>query len=499
MRSRKVLSIVVALACLSAAPALAQTNYPDFSSTAGLTLNGAAATLNNGIDPAPVLRLATTAVFNGGSAFTTQRVCLGSFSSSFTFRITGPAGLPDASGQAGADGLTLVFQGAGPSALGVLGGSLGYGGIAPSVAVEIDTWDNGAIDAGTNHVGIDVNGSLNSLAKAAVPGRFDDGTLWSAWVDYNGTTLEVRVSNTGVRPAAANVSLAIDLPATLGSSAGFAGFTAATGAAWGNHDVASWTLDGRCANITIEACGTGVEDFFASGNTLFSEQIRACAIAATSHGKWVSCVAALTNAANKSGAITGKQKGAIQSCAARAPYYTGPVKTGDFIVNGDFETGDASGWTLTPNSGRFTINDGTFVPFAGAATSPINGAFDLLSDTTFVNLSHAAQGFTVPLEVHSATLAWSDRVRSFAALADPTQEYRVVIRAAGSLALLAEVFSTNPGDPAVQLGPNLRSADLTATLQALKGQPVVIRFEHQVTASFFNLNLDDVSLVLTYR
>ena len=498
MRSRQVLSIT-ALVCVIAAPALAQVNYPDFSSTTGLMLNGATATVSNGIDPAPVLRLATTAVFNGGSAFTTQRVCLANFSSSFTFRITAPAGLPDASGQSGADGLTLVFQSAGPSALGVLGGSLGYGGIAPSVAVEIDTWDNGVIDAGTNHVGINVNGDVNSVAKAAVPGRFDDGTLWSAWVDYNGTTLEVRVSNTGVRPAAANLSLAIDIPAALGSSAAFAGFTGATGAAWGNHDVVSWDLDGRCGTIAIEACDSGVEDFFVSGNGLFSEQIRACAIAATSHGKWVSCVAALTNAANKSGAITGRQKGAIQSCAARAPYYTGPVQTGDFIVNGDFETGDASGWTLTPSLGRFTINDGTFVPFAGPATSPINGAFDLLSDTTFVNLSHAAQGFTVPLEVHSATLAWSDRVRSFAPLADPGQEYRVVIRAAGSLALLAEVFSTNAGDPAIQLGPNLRSADLTAALQALKGQSVVIRFEHQVSLSFFNLNLDDVSLVLTYR
>jgi hypothetical protein len=33
----------------------------------------------------------------------------------------------------------------------------------------------------------------------------------------------------------------------------------------------------------------------------------------------------------------------------------------------------------------------------------------------------------------------------------------------------------------------------------LKGQSVVIRFEHQVSLSFFNLNLDDVSLMMTYR
>src|SRR5262245_53077583 len=166
MQLRRAIPIAV-LVCLAGTTAFAQVSYPNFSSTAGLTLNGAAAPVSNGIDAAPVLRLARSGMFfDGGSAFTSDKVCLSTFSAVFQFRITNPGGLPDASGQGGADGLTLTLQGAGPTALGILGGSLGYETIMPSVAIEIDTWDNGVIDAGTNHVGIDVNGSVNSVAKA---------------------------------------------------------------------------------------------------------------------------------------------------------------------------------------------------------------------------------------------------------------------------------------------------------------------------------------------
>ena len=491
---------IAALVCLVGTPALAQVNYPDFSDTSGLTLNGSAAAVVNGVDPSPVLRLAGLVFFDGGSAFTSEKVCLATFSSFFKFRISNPSGLPDASGQGGADGITLTLQSAGPTALGVLGGSLGYAGIAPSVAVELDTWDNGSIDAGTNHIGIDVNGSVNSVVKAAVPGRFDDGNLWSVWVDYNGSVLEARVSNTGVRPAAPTIALAIDISATLGSDAA-RGFTAATGAAVGEHDIVSWTLDGRCRNVTIGTCDSGVLDFVVPGNGLFSEQIRACAIQATTHGEFVACVAALTNASHADGFLTGRQKGAIQSCAARAPYYTGPVKTAEFITNGDFETGDTTGWTLTTTgSGAWTLNDGTFDPRGPALPlPPIEGSRDLVSDQAGGQLNRAMQKLVVPLDVRAATLTWSDRARSYAALLDPGQEYRVVIRAAFDLAPLFEVFSTNAGDPALQQGPNLRSADLTTALQALKGQTVFISFEQQAQTSFFTLTLDDASLVMKYR
>ena len=224
--------------------------FNDFSSTAGLTVNGdAVGNLNNAIDPDPVLRLAPSATGQAGSAFTDTALNVGGFSTSFEFRITSAGGPADVTGQAGADGLTFAIQSIGPTALGGAGGGIGYLGISPSVAVEFDTFNNDPVnfptvaDPDSNHLGVDVNGSVVSLVTAAVAPRFDDGRLWHAWVDYDGTSLEVRASQTGLRPIFPNASVVIDIPATIGSTAGYVGFTAGTGAAVGDHDIVSWQFD----------------------------------------------------------------------------------------------------------------------------------------------------------------------------------------------------------------------------------------------------------------
>ncbi len=82
---------------------------------------------------------------------------------------------------------------------------------------------------------------MASTATAPVALNFDNGELWTAWVDYNGTTLEVRVASNGVRPAAPTLTYDIDIPDVVGASA-WVGFTAATGGAYGNHDIVSWSF-----------------------------------------------------------------------------------------------------------------------------------------------------------------------------------------------------------------------------------------------------------------
>lgn len=214
--------------------------FNDFSTTAGLTLSGnAAGNVNNGIDANPVLRLVPAAFGQSGSAFSSTTINSATFSTFFQFRITNPGGACDGI-ECGADGFTFTIQSI-SSSIGGGGGGLGYDGIGSSVAVEFDTWRNGNDPQGdSNHVGIDSNGSTTSLITTAVLPRFDNGNLWSAWIDYDGTTLDVRANMTGLRPAASLLSLAIDIPTITGTNNAFVGFTAGTGAAFGNHDIVNW-------------------------------------------------------------------------------------------------------------------------------------------------------------------------------------------------------------------------------------------------------------------
>ena len=216
--------------------------FNDFSSTAGLTINGNAANVGT------VLRLAPALQSQRGSAFASSAVGVSNFSTVFTFQISNPVGggnISDSTPQRGADGFTFTVQSSGAGALGVGGGFLGYGGISPSVAVEFDTWNNGGSfgDPDSNHLGIDSNGSLVSLVTAVVASQFNNNAIWTAWIDYDGTTLEVRTNTTGVRPAALNLGAIIDIPTTLGTSTAFVGFTASTGGAFGDHDILSWRYD----------------------------------------------------------------------------------------------------------------------------------------------------------------------------------------------------------------------------------------------------------------
>ena len=78
------------------------------------------------------------------------------------------------------------------------------------------------------------------------------------------------------------------------------------------------TVTGYLATIVIDGCDTGVRDRLADDDTLISQKIDECAESAKNHGQFLRCVASLTNDLKKDGIITGKEEGAIISCAARA-------------------------------------------------------------------------------------------------------------------------------------------------------------------------------------
>jgi hypothetical protein len=116
----------------------------DLSDPLAMLRNGA--TKINGME----LDLVTGDYFQAGSAYLPTPYPIGpttTFSIAFSFRIYGGDGV------GGADGFTLVWQNAGPTALGTAGSSLGYAStVTPSVAVEFDTYKTAGNDLNDNHL-----------------------------------------------------------------------------------------------------------------------------------------------------------------------------------------------------------------------------------------------------------------------------------------------------------------------------------------------------------
>ena len=70
-------------------------------------------------------------------------------------------------------------------------------------------------------------------------------------------------------------------------------------------------------SVTINSCNSGVNNtLFPSGCTI-ADLIASCAESAGTHGDFVTCASDLTNDLQRVGTISGRQKGAIQSCAAQ--------------------------------------------------------------------------------------------------------------------------------------------------------------------------------------
>jgi hypothetical protein len=241
-----------ALALASIAPqaqAALVIDYPTFTGACGSNLTCVGATTVTGGGD---LRLTPAAFGVGGAGYSNTAISLGAgatFSTSFQFRMSQAGGIDPA------DGFTFVVSKA-TAGLGGLGGGMGYAGVANSVAIEFDTFNNGEV-GGSNHVGIDVNGSLASLGTVSpyglsncefgnygATGCMSNGKIWSAFVNYDGTTkkLNVSVQEAGSALIQLITDFNIDIGSALGTNDAFVGFTAATGSGYQNHDILNWRL-----------------------------------------------------------------------------------------------------------------------------------------------------------------------------------------------------------------------------------------------------------------
>jgi hypothetical protein len=138
--------------------------------------------------------------------------------------------------------------------VGSLGGGLGYGPkpqqssfvsrIPRSVAVKFDTFDD--IGEGNNSIGVYTGGDAPALPSDALPPATIDlhsGHVFGVHLAYSGTTLTVVITDTSVpapRPTFTK-SYTVDIPAAVGGTTAYAGFTAATGGHTSRQAILTWT------------------------------------------------------------------------------------------------------------------------------------------------------------------------------------------------------------------------------------------------------------------
>ena len=228
---------------MAAPPAI---NFANFASGSGLQLNGSAALTGAGGTPANALRLTDAGPSEAGSAFDTSRQFIDKFTLSFEFTF-GTAHPADG------EGFTFTIQDGAPTALGAAGGSLGYEGIRNSVAIAFVLDDNGPVsEVGTASGGTNVKGNTADVTPAMIDFHANPGDKYKANIAYDGAMINATLTDetTG---AMAPESTAIDIPALVGSHAGYVGFTGGTGTSTAEQDILSFSYSGTASPITLPA------------------------------------------------------------------------------------------------------------------------------------------------------------------------------------------------------------------------------------------------------
>jgi Legume lectin domain/Chitobiase/beta-hexosaminidase C-terminal domain len=194
---------------------------------AGLALNGSAAI--NGTR----LRLTNGGANEMGSAWSSVPVNVQTFTTNFTFQLTSP----------NADGFTFAIQNSGTTALGSDGGSLGYAGIAKSIAVKFDLYNNSG--EGNNSTGLYLNGAKPILPATTLGGgvNLHSGDIMNALLTYNGTTLTLTITDTTNTALTFTIAWAVNIPSTIGSNTAYVGFTGGTGGATATQDIITWSYN----------------------------------------------------------------------------------------------------------------------------------------------------------------------------------------------------------------------------------------------------------------
>jgi len=224
----------------AAAPVI---NFPSgfASGTAGvLTFNGGAAVVGSN------LQLTDGGGYEARSVFTTNPVAIGKFTTTFNFQLSAGANT--------ADGFAFVVQGVGNTALGGLGGSLGYQNITKSLAVKFDLYSNSG--EGVNSTGVYTNGAAPmNVGSIDLTGTVNlhSGDPMTAKISYDGANLSESITDTVTKANFSHTYTGLNIASLVGAGQAYVGFTAGTGGLTATQNIQSWTYSTTAPAIATHA------------------------------------------------------------------------------------------------------------------------------------------------------------------------------------------------------------------------------------------------------
>jgi T5SS/PEP-CTERM-associated repeat protein len=188
----------------------------------GFGTNGTGWTLNGGPTiVSDVLTLTDDGGAEASSAWFSIPQTNNSFTASFIYQ---------ASGSLQADGVTFVLQNVGLTALGTVGGGLGYCGIGASVAFEINIYSDASGGRGTsfdtNGVTADCSGGTPYTSTAPV--NLASGDPISVTVTYTGNLLNETLFDL-VTSDSFTTNYTVNISTAVGGGTAYVGFTGGTG------------------------------------------------------------------------------------------------------------------------------------------------------------------------------------------------------------------------------------------------------------------------------
>ena len=361
---------------------------PGFSFVGGASLNGSALQLTDG------------GIVEARAVWFSTPVNVQSFTTDFTFQIT-PAIANIA------DGFTFTLQNAtaGTSAVGMAGGGLGYQGLSPSVAVKFDLF-NGSGE-GSDSTGFYVNGAAPgtpAVDMTASGVNLHSGDVLHAHITYDGATLTLVLTDS-VTNASFTTSQAINIPATVGSTTAFVGFTAGSGGTSSTQQILTWTY--TSAGTAPPPPSTATPTFSpAAGSYTGTQSVTltdvtpGASIFFTTNG-----TTPTTASTAYSGPIAVAASETIQAIAIASGFNNSAVASAAYTINA---IPTAATPTFTPPAGSYTgaqsvtINDATpgaaiFYTLNGTAPSagatPYSGPIEITASET-VKAIATASGFT---------------------------------------------------------------------------------------------------------